>query len=818
MVQAADGAVADGDQEALAGHRRVAKHGARGRGQVDAVQRERAARARHARHVAVHLGRLAQQDVHRHVDGALALRAVLQHQLALLGGDADDGEGAAFALAHGGEERQAFRRDHQDVALLALVAPDLLGRQAAFLERDLAQVEDGAAAGIVDQFREGVGDAARADVMDRQDGVALGQAPAMVDDFLRAALDLGVAALDRVEVQVGGVGARGHRAGRAAAHADAHAGAAELDQQRAGGELDLLGEVGADRAQAAGDHDRLVVPAANAVDVLLEDAEVAAQRGPAELVVEGGAAERPLGHDLQRAGDVRGLADRVLLPRLAQARQMQVGDREAGQAGLGLGAATGGALVADLAAGAGGRARMRGDGRRVVVSLDLHQHVRGLGTGLVLRRAAIAGRHPALDGVALHHRGVVGVGDDGVLRRHLLGVADHAEERQRLRFTVDGELGVEDLVAAVLAVGLREHHQLDVAGVAAQLLEGGDEVVDLVVGERQAPGAVGFLERRAAAGLHRHVRERLGLLVVEEVGGVLARQQHAFGHAVMQQVGAGQQLLLGQRLGAAGQPGQQPGLEREAELGDALHPVQGQAAVVGDVGGLGGPGAQRAQARGDDDQRALGGAVVAVAVVQQRSQLVAALRVQRRVGPDPVDMTGMHRGDAVADGLQTRQQRRGPEGREGIAPLEVNQMLGGGGAGHGIPGGCAARAAAVKPGILASAAGRPGFTPAGTPLRRPSRTDLGAPSPSPSAALAEAVQRDVQLVLGQLAPRGLHPDPRRAGGQRLDRHHLDRLGLHRPLAVQRPPAIGHRAVHADFHHRGGPGDDRARHDAHAQGA
>ena len=62
----------------------------------------------------------------------------------------------------------------------------------------------------------------------------------MVDDLLGAALDLGVAALHRVEVELGGVGAGRHRARGAAAHADAHARPAELDQQRAGRELDLL--------------------------------------------------------------------------------------------------------------------------------------------------------------------------------------------------------------------------------------------------------------------------------------------------------------------------------------------------------------------------------------------------------------------------------------------------------------------------------------------------------------------------------------------------------------------------------------------------
>ena len=110
-------------------------------------------------------------------------------------------------------------------------------------------------------------------------GFALAERPAMVDDLLRAALDLRVAALHRVEVELGGVGAGGHRAGGAAAHADAHARAAELDQQRAGGELDLLRLARGDRAQAAGDHDRLVVAAPLPADRLLVDAEVAGRLG-----------------------------------------------------------------------------------------------------------------------------------------------------------------------------------------------------------------------------------------------------------------------------------------------------------------------------------------------------------------------------------------------------------------------------------------------------------------------------------------------------------------------------------------------------------
>ena len=60
------------------------------------------------------------------------------------------------------------------------------------------------------------------------------------------------------------------------------------------------------------------------------------------------------------------------------------------------------------------------------------------------------------------------VGDDRALTGDGLGVPDHPEQRPGLDDPVDDEVGVEDLVAAVLGVGLREHHQLDVAGVAPE--------------------------------------------------------------------------------------------------------------------------------------------------------------------------------------------------------------------------------------------------------------------------------------------------------------------------------------------------------------
>ena len=53
-------------------------------------------------------------------------------------------------------------------------------------------------------------------------------------------------------------------------------------------------------------------------------------------------------------------------------------------------------------------------------------------------------------------------------------------------------------------------------------------------------------------------------------------------------------------LGGAGKPltaAEQAGLELDGVLRDTLHPVQHQAAVAGDVGGLAGPGRDSAQAR-----------------------------------------------------------------------------------------------------------------------------------------------------------------------------------------------------------------------------
>ena len=327
MAQTAHSAVADGDQKTLGGHGRAGQHRDTGLLQGHAVKIERRKLAALAGHVAVHLGRLAQQHIHGHVYrqvSGMGGFGICQHQLAHLGGHAHHRKRAAFSLAQRAEQRQRLGGNGQHIALLALVAPDLLGCHAAFFQRHSAQVKSRAAPGVVGQLRKSVRQAARAHIVDSQNRVtqAIGatvqaQRPTLVDDLLRPALDLRVTALHRIKIQLGCVGTRGHRTRRAAAHANAHAGPAQLDQQAARRKRHLVRLSGIDHAQTAGNHDGLVVTtlglqfrafrAQPVAQRLLILPKIPQQIRPPKLVVESRPTQRPLQHDLQRAGNVRRL-------------------------------------------------------------------------------------------------------------------------------------------------------------------------------------------------------------------------------------------------------------------------------------------------------------------------------------------------------------------------------------------------------------------------------------------------------------------------------------------------------------------------------
>ena len=274
---------------------------------------------------AVHARRFAEEHVERKIDGRVVEMRVGEDEFFLLGGGADDGEGAALAFAEGFEGLNVRRRNGEHVALLRFVAPDLVRGHAGLVVGDFAKVEFAAASAVVDELGEGVGNAAGADVVDEGNGVVGAEGPAAVDHFLAAAFHLGVVALDGGEIEIFVAGAAGHRGRRAAAETDQHGGSAEDDEVVAGIDRALLDVAFLDVAQATGEHDGFMIAAEfggwgigrrvrdNAPYLAGRNggfvgAEVAVDVGAAEFVVEGGGAERAIDHDVEGGDDATGFA------------------------------------------------------------------------------------------------------------------------------------------------------------------------------------------------------------------------------------------------------------------------------------------------------------------------------------------------------------------------------------------------------------------------------------------------------------------------------------------------------------------------------
>ena len=135
--------------------------------------------------------------------------------------------------------------------------------------------------------------------------------------------------------------------------------------------------------------------------------------------------------------------------------------------------------------------------------------------------------------------GVVFVGGEDAFAVERVGVLDHLEQRLVLGGTVDVPGGVENLMAAVLGIRLREHHELDVVRVATEGGEGGDEVIDLVLGEREAEGGVGGDEGGAAFGEHGHARHWAGGGVGEKNREFVQRAEDFLRHPVVDEGGDG---------------------------------------------------------------------------------------------------------------------------------------------------------------------------------------------------------------------------------------------------------------------------------------
>ena len=218
--------------------------------------------------------------------------------MTVVGRRTDYGKRAAFAFADGAEGIQIFFQNRQHITLLRFVTPNLQWVEAVFFQRYFAQLEYRAAAGIVDEFGEGVGQAACADVVDGDNRVFVAELPAAVDDFLRAAFNFGVAALYGVEVQRGIIRACIHGRSRAAAQADKHTRTTQLDQQCAFGDFVFVCLLCLNAAQTAGNHNWFVIAANLTVEFFFKSTEVAQEVWTAEFVVERCATNRAFNHNV----------------------------------------------------------------------------------------------------------------------------------------------------------------------------------------------------------------------------------------------------------------------------------------------------------------------------------------------------------------------------------------------------------------------------------------------------------------------------------------------------------------------------------------
>src|SRR5690606_4650267 len=239
-------------------------------------------------------------------------------------------------------------------------------------------------------------------------------------------------------------------------------------------------------------------------------------------------------------------------------------------------------FVTDFATRTGCRAGVRSNGGRVVVGFDLHQDVHVfLMVGVV---AAVRSGEETTGIVANEHRGVVCISRQNVVVVALVGVLDHLEQGLVLFFAVDGPAGVEDLVAAVLGVGLREHHQFHVGRVTAQRAVVVQQVIDFVVGQRQTQCFVGSYQRITATGQNIHDTQRCRFGVGEQTRSGSAVFQHGFHHTVVQY------RRVGSTVGGA----DAFYIISNTAL-QTLHSVQ--AADVGNVGGFGRPVRNGAETR-----------------------------------------------------------------------------------------------------------------------------------------------------------------------------------------------------------------------------
>ena len=258
------------------------------------ARRTAATSRREPRDVARHPRRLAEQRRQVHVDRRVAEQRVAHLEAAhRLSRRRRRRTGSARARRGARNRSRRVRRDRQDVPLLRLVAPDLARRHPRLFVRRRAQVDARAAAGAVRDLGQRVRQAARADVVDREDRDCAG--PSAQQRSITSCARRWISALPRWT----------ESKSRSAVFVPVVIDEADpppMPMSMPGPPNWISSEPAGTSAlcacsawmlpDAAGQHDRLVIAAHDAGRRLLERAEVAGEVRPAELVVERGGADR----------------------------------------------------------------------------------------------------------------------------------------------------------------------------------------------------------------------------------------------------------------------------------------------------------------------------------------------------------------------------------------------------------------------------------------------------------------------------------------------------------------------------------------------
>ena len=435
----------------------------------------------------MHARRLAEKHFHRQIHGLVVEVGIAQLQMMLLGRLTNHGIRAALATAQGIEQIQVFRRNRHHVTFLGFVTPDLQGRHPRLITGNIPELKLATTATVLDQLRHGIGQAASSHIVNKADRVFLAHLPATVDNFLTTAFHFRVIALYRGKIQILVTGTGVHGRGCAPTKTNQHGRATQHNQFGADRNIALLDVLLANVTQTTGNHDRLVIPTnlftGSTRHFFFKGPEVTGQVRTTKFVVKRSTADGAFNHDIQRRGNPVRLAI-ANFPGLLITGNIQIGHGETGKTGFRLGTTTGRAFIPDFATRTCGRARERGNRCWVVVGLHFHQDVHRLPVIAVDTRVRI--REEATGFAAGDHRGVVLVGRQHALAIHLEGIANHREQGLFLAFPINIPGRVENLVAAVLRVGLSEHHQLNIRRIPLQADKGFDQVVNLIVRQRQA--------------------------------------------------------------------------------------------------------------------------------------------------------------------------------------------------------------------------------------------------------------------------------------------------------------------------------------------